>query len=310
MEERASIYNNARLIFHAIGPKFHSEFEGIDPSQSIEALETTLGSFMEQNQNISAKIRDSIVKAQKSLSSAKTQYLICRELVKLSTEPDVVHELAVRLSHDAKNLSDDQSHPSILFIGGHYLHPKGGSLGGHTASYETVRQDNGKLSFIINNTIPTEKHKTYGDRIYQLVYKDLEAADLDIDFWKNVIRTNYMNPVQGKFWMEAFYNYVNEKLLKSFNRVIGRSFKRQLVGTCAWKSVSVWLHGKISAGLRDENREACGELAYAQFKRHLLETMLAHFKPKELPSTIFLKTELERKVQQMNTKCQLLRDSQ
>jgi|GEM_PF-6660650 hypothetical protein len=41
MQKPASIYNNARLIFHAIGPKFRlPKLEGIDPSTSIEAMET------------------------------------------------------------------------------------------------------------------------------------------------------------------------------------------------------------------------------------------------------------------------------
>lgn len=310
-----TIYNNAKLIFHAIGSKFRSvQLEGIDPSQSLKTIDLTLEQFMEEKPNLSQKMQDCISKMRKSISSAKSNYLSCIGLVNLTDEPSIVKEMALKLSQDVKSLADTQPHPSILFIGGHYLHPKGGSLGGHTASYEVTRQDNGKLSFLINNTVKIEKyHKINGNRIHQLVYTDLEATDLDVDFWVNVIRTNYMNPVRGSILMDSFYDYVNLKLLKaSDNKTTGRSFKSQEVGVCAWKSISVWLHGKISPD--NENRDSSNELIYLQLKTFMFKKMLVHYTLNESFNTtitirkdnngdilnetaaIFLITELERKI--------------
>lgn len=306
----ASIYNNPRLIFHAIGPKFHLPgLEGIDPSVSIEAIDTTLGNFNEKNRTLSPTMKDCIVKAQKSLAKAKANYLVCIDLVNLCEKPSIVDELALELSQDAKRLAESESFPSILFIGGHYLHPKGGSLGGHTASYEVVRQDNGKLSFIVNNTIKTEKHTINENRIHQLIYIDLEETDLDKDFWENVIQTNYMNPIKGKFYMESFYDYLDKKLFKGSNKIMGRSFKCQEKGVCGWKAISVWLHGKIAPGEHGINREASREIVYVLYKRCMFENMLASFKldnSLNQQTEASLKTELERKIQKMDEKSKQL----
>lgn len=286
-QRTASIYNDAKLIFHAIGPKFHSpELEGIDPPKSLEVMEITLGQFIEQNPDLTQEMRDRISKMQKSLSSAKANYLTCIGLVNLSGEPSTVSEVALKLSQDVKSLADNPSNPSILFVGGHYIHPKGGSLGGHTASYEVIRQDNGKLSFLINNTAKItakieEYHEINGNRTRQLVYTDLEIADLDVNFWRNVIQTNFMNPVRWAVLMDAFYAYVDEKLLKGSNKTMGRSFKSQEVGVCAWKSISVWVHGKISPGNFSENRDSSNELIHVRFKKFMFENMLANFDPGE-----------------------------
>ncbi len=278
-----TLYNNAKLIFHAIGPKVHSlKLEGIDPSQSIEVMEFTLGQFVDEKQDLSAEMRDCILKIRKSLLNAQSRYLSCIKLVNSSDE-STVNRIALELSQDVKILADTPSHPSVLFIGGHYLHPKGGSLGGHTASYEVIRQDDGKLSFLINNTVKIEKHhEINGNRIRQLVYTDLEAADLDRDFWTNVIQTNFMNPVRGSVLMDSFYDYVDTKLLKaSNNKTVSRSFKCQEVGVCAWKSLSVWLHGKISQCNCKENEDPFHESIYVQFKKFMFTKMLANFMPTE-----------------------------
>jgi hypothetical protein len=321
-QKPASIYNDAKVIFHAIGSKFHSDLEGIDPGKSIEVMETTLSQFVEQNPDVPQEMRDRISKMQKSLASAKTNYWNCIRLVSLSGEQKVVSEMALQLSQDAKSLADDPSCPSILFMGGHYIHPKGKSLGGHTASYEVIRQDNGKLSFIINDTAKVGKYSGInGNRIRQLVYTDLEPADLDFNFWTHVILKNYMNPVPRAELMDSFYLYVDTKLLKSpNNKMRGRSFRRQElvgefeVGVCAWKSISVWLHGKISPGDFSENRDSFNEIIYLRFKKFMFENMLANFNPdnsfkakirmgEDSKDAIpFLKTELERKIQKMDAK--------
>lgn len=302
-----SIYNNAKLIFHAIGPRFDlSGLEGIDPSVSISAMEETLENFTQQNRTIPFMMRDCIAKSQRSLARAKMHYLTCIRLVSLEEEPPAVDKLALQLADDSKRLCQDESQPSILFMGGHYLYSKG-SLGGHTASYEVVRQENGKLSFIVHNTLKNEKHTVKEGRMHQLVYTDLEASDLDAHFWKNVIKTNYMNPVKGKFVMEAFYNYIDTKLFKGSNKADGRSFKCQVKGVCAWKSISVWLHGKIAPGTNALDRNAADELTFTHYKRALFENMLANFSPGNSLSqeaSAFLKTELEKKLQKMNDKYQ------
>jgi hypothetical protein len=62
-QKPTSIYNNAKLIFHAIGSKFPSpQLEGFDPGQSIEVMETTLVQFIEQNPELSQEMRDRISK--------------------------------------------------------------------------------------------------------------------------------------------------------------------------------------------------------------------------------------------------------
>jgi hypothetical protein len=307
-QSSTSVYNNARLIFHALGPKFHlAGLEGIDPSVSITAMETTLTSFIEKKPDITPQMKDRIAKAQKSLAKAKTNYLICIDLVN-KDKSSVVNGLALQLSQDAKKLTESDSNPSILFIGGHYLHPKGGSLGGHTASYDTIRQNNGKLSFIVHNTVKAETHTIDGNQIQQLIYTDLEETDLDKDFWENVIQTNYMNPVKGRFYMESFYEYLDRKLNKGSNKIAGRSYNLQEKGVCAWKSISVWLHGKIAPGQRMQ-RDASHELTYVQYKRLMFENMLANFKPDsalDQDTAVTLKTELENKIQKMDEKSKLL----
>jgi hypothetical protein len=322
-QKPVSVYNNAKLIFHAIGSKFPSpQLEGFDPGQSIEVMEITLVQFIEQHPEISQEMRDRISKMQKSLARAKTNYWKCIGLVSLSGEQKVVGEMALQLSQDAKNLADDPSYPSILFMGGHYIHPKGKSLGGHTASYEVIRQDNGKLSFIINNTAKVGKYSGIdGNRIRQLVYTDLEPADLDSNFWTTVILKNYMNPVPRVELMDSFYVYVDTKLLKSpTNKMKGRSFKRQElvgefeVGVCGWKAISVWLHGKISPGDLSENRDSSNEMIYFKFKKLMFENMLANFNPDpsfkatiemgedRKDAVVFLKAELKRKIQNIDAK--------
>jgi hypothetical protein len=318
-----NLYSDAKVIFHAIGSKFSSpQLERIDPGLSIEVMEITLSLFTKQNPDLSQEMRDRLSKIQKSLASAKTRYWNCIRLVNLSGEQKVVNEMALQLAQDTKSLAEDSSYPSILFMGGHYIHPQGKSLGGHTASYEVIRQDNGKLSFIINNTAKVGKYSgIHGNRIRQLVYTDLEPADLDINFWTHVILKNYMNPVPWEELMDSFYVYVDTKLLKSpTNKTAGRSFKRQElvgefeVGICAWKSISVWLHGKISPGDLSENRDPSNEIVYFRFKKFMFENMWANFNPdpsfkatirmgeESKDAALFLKGELERKIQKMNAK--------
>lgn len=310
MHSPLSVYDNPKLIFHALGPKFHLPgLEGIDPSVSIEAMETTLEKFTKQNSEISPKMKECIVKVQKSLARAKTNYWICIGLVSLPEEPESVDKLALQLSQDVRMLAENESSPSLVFIGGHYIHPKGGSLGGHTAVYETIRQDNGKLSFIVYDTLKIAKDTIDGNRTRQLVYSDLEAADLDKTFWKNVIRKSFRNPIKGKFYMESFYDYLDTKLTKGSNKTLGRSFKCQEKGVCAWKSISVWLHDKIAPRERSMNRDVSHEHIYVQYKRCMFENMLAHFKsdnPSNQQVAAALKAELEKKVQKLGEKCKLL----
>lgn len=307
IQESVAIYNNAKLIFHAIGPKFHVPgLAGIDPSVSIEAMEVTLKDFIANNPSIPEKVKTSMINAQEALAIAKANYLSCISLVNVSKKPDSVNTLAVQLSQKVKELTENKS---LLFIGGHYIY-ESGSLGGHTASYEVIRQTDGKLSFIINNTIKTETHTIDGNRIYQLSYQDLEPSDLNKHFWKNVIKTNYMNPLRGKFLMEAFYAFIDEKLFKGSNKTVGRLFKQQEKGVCAWKSISVWLHSQIAPGERNVNRDNSRELMYVLYKKSLFENMLANFKPNiSLPQETIsaLTDELKRKIHKMNEKSQLLR---
>lgn len=310
MQPAVDIYNYPRLIFHAIGPKFSLPgLEGIDPSFSITAMEMSLQDVMEKSPDLSGQIKDRIVKARMSLARAKTNYLTCIGLVKLAEEPRSVGEMALKLSEDAKSLQKNEFDPSILFIGGHYLYSKEGSLGGHTATFDVARQEDGKLCYTVINTIKTENHVTDGSFIHELIYTDLEATDLDEDLWKNVIKLNYMNPNKGAYLMEAFYKYLDKKLNKGSNKTVGRAFHRQEKWVCAWKSISVWLHGKIAPGKRSSDRIACNELAYLHYKKCMFERMAARFKPNSslaLQTGVTLKTELEKKIQKNKEDCKLL----
>ena len=80
-------------------------------------------------------------------------------------------------------------------------------------------------------------------------------------------------------------------------------------GVCAWKSISVWLHGKIAPGECNVNRDAARELAYVGYKRCLFENMQVNFKPDASlneQTAASLKNELERKIQKMDEKSKLL----
>jgi hypothetical protein len=324
-----SIYNNAKVIFHAIGPKFHSpELEGIDPSQSLEVMEVTLGKFIENNPDLSPEMISCMLKLQKSINTAKARYLTCIGLVKLAiesnTEPSSVHETAVQLSNDMQSQTDYESYPPTLFIGGHYRYNERGSLGGHTATYEVNRQADGKLGYFVNNTVKKDEyHESVENKIRQHVYSDLNRTDLDVIFWENVIRTNYMIPQREPKLMDSFYSYIDATLGKTLNnRMSGRSFKLQKVGVCAWKSLSVWLHGQIAPGIHKENRNPAQELIYTRYKKLMFENMLVSFNPDESfkatikfgkdsnetitneKAALFLKAELERKIQKMDAKIQ------
>lgn len=303
------IYNNPRLIFHAIGPKFDlPQLEGIDPSVSITAIEAGLRDLVARTHAMPTHMTERIASMQKSLARAKTNYLICIGLVKLADEPACVSKMALELAEAAKGLIKNESDPSILFIGGHYLY-RNGLLGGHTASYDAMRQDNGKLCFAVINTIKIEDHLSDGPFTYELVYSDLDEADLDTELWKNVIKTNYMNPAKGAYLMEAFYTYLDKKLNKGSNKTFGRSYRRQVKGVCGWKAISVWGHGKIAPSKRITERNASDELVYLHYKKYLFERMLACFAPGnslDTQAAATLKTELENKIQQINGSCKLL----
>ncbi|GMU19480.1 MAG: hypothetical protein AMXMBFR12_06720 [Candidatus Babeliales bacterium] len=298
------IYNNSRLIFHALGPKFDlAQHEGIDPSVSITAMEIGLGDFMAKNPNMPAQMQNRLVNVQKSLARAKTNYLICIGLVKLADEPSSVGKMALELAREADSLAQTESHPSILFVGGHYLYSKEGSLGGHTATYDVMRQADGKLCFTLINTLKAENDKSESDLLQEEVYSNLNTTDLDEDFWKNVIKLNYMNPFKGKFLMEAFYTYLDKKLNKGSNKTVGRSFRRQVKGVCGWKSISVWLHGKVAPCKNILDRIEHDELVYLGYKRGMFERMQASFRPDaslDLQSAQILITELGKKIQKMN----------
>lgn len=297
MQPADDIYNNPRVIFHAIGPTFDlPKLEGIDPSVSISAMEAGLEDILGTSPNMPTPMKARLVSAQKSLARAKTNYLVCIGLVKLTDEPSSVDKMALDLSQDAKRLKQSESEPSILFVGGHYLYSQLGALGGHTAAYDVMRQEDGKLRFVVINTLKEE----------ELIYSDLEAADLDTDLWKNVIKTNYMNPIKGAFLMQAFYEYIDKKLNKGSNKSVGRAFHRQVKGICGWKAVSVWLHGKIAPGKRSIDRIACNELTYLHYKKCMFERMFARFKPDSsvaLQTGVTLKAELEKKIQKITEHC-------
>lgn len=327
----SSIYNNAKVIFHAIGPKFHSpELEGIDPSQSLDVMEFTLGKFLEKNQDIPHEIRNRMLKLQKSMNSAKARYLKCISLVKLATEsntePHSVDVIALELFNDGQSQANNKLYPPTLFIGGHYFYNESGLLTGHTATYEVNRLINGKLDYVVNNTVKKDEyHQSNEDRIRQLVYADLNTTDLGVSFWKKVIRKNYMTPKREPKLMDSFYSHIDRALAKTpNNRIHGRSFNRQKVGVCAWKSISVWLHGQISPGIHRENRNSAQELVYIRYKKFMFENMLANFNPDESfkalirfgkdstetiankQAALFLKAELERKIQKMDAKIKTL----
>jgi hypothetical protein len=187
-------------------------------------------------------------------------------------------------------------------------------LGGHTATYEVIRQENGNLSFIVNNTLQDGHHETSEDKIRQLVYCDLQPKDLDVSFWENVIQTNYLSLIKEKF-MSSFYTYLDARLLKNpQNKMMGRFYKKQNAGVCGWKSIAVWLHGKIAKGDFRKDRNSSEEYIYVNFKKSILKTMLKNFNPDEAldataqhgnqvePALIFLKRELERKIERLSLK--------
>lgn len=106
--------------------------------------------------------------------------------------------------------------------------------------------------------------------------------------------------------MQAFYEYIDKKLNTGSNKIVGRSFHPQVKGVCAWKAVSVWLHGKIAPGKRSIDRNACDELTYLHYKKCMFEKMAVRFKPDPslaLQTGAILKAELVKKVQKITDRC-------
>lgn len=315
----AFVYD-ARVNFNALNLEARCKLEGIDPAQSIDAIEEILGKYVDQDLWLEMKNR--IQTLRKSLLSAREQYQECNSLVGHPEETAKANKIACQLASDVEHLSSDPSHPPILFIGGHYWVNENGSMVGHTATYEVIRQENGSLSFIVNNTIPDGIHHEISEnKIRQLVYNDLKPTDLDVSFWENVIQMNYMNLAKGKF-MDPFYTYLDNRLLKiQKNKTFGRSYKKQNSGVCAWKSITVWLHGKIAKGDFREDRNSTDEGVYVNFKKLLFETMLKSFDSNEIPdgmtvqygsqvepASIFLKRELERKIDRLRVKEKIIKN--
>lgn len=323
-----SIYNDAKLIFHALNPKYNSpELQGYDPPRALEVMSLMLDGFVIQNPDLTTEMKTRVSNIQKSLSRAKINYLTCIQFV---FTPDAVqeHELAQLFAENVKDLAANPSDPSLLFTGGHYIVSKEGNLGGHTVIDDVVCQPNGKLQFVINNsgTKAEKYHKTTEDRIDQLVYEDLEIDDLDEVFWRELIRTNFNNPVSSDKLMDSFYASVDAKLLKANNKTSGRPIKRQRAGVCAWKSLISWLHGAIAPGKFKKSRDPYDELVFLKFKKFMFENMLANFNPTpgfkatigKKPGTIsqnedsfyvedgaaadFLKIELKRKIKKLDEK--------
>jgi hypothetical protein len=287
LEEVSPLYNDPKVIFHAIGPKVWSKLEGIDPSMTTYVMNRLLGEFVAITPDLSEEIISRIQRMQKTLLAAQEHYLSCIYLVG-TDHLENVGPIASQLSQEVEKLFQDPLHPSLLFIGGHYYSSESRSIVGHTATYEVIRQDNGTLSFIVNNTIPIDAyHKVEEDRIYQLVYTDLSPNDLDTTFWKTVIHTNYMHP-KSQPLMDAFYNYLNAKFK---HKTTGRSYKRQIGGVCAWKSLSIWLRTHLDLP------------TYLRFKKMMFETFLAHFHPlPDDPTSLYLQAELTRKIDRINHK--------
>lgn len=268
-----SLYNDSKVIYHAIDPDVGTDLEGIDPGYSIEVMEWLLNKYAAQK-CVAEETRGHI----ESLEAAKRRYYICIELVQ-SRDESKAREVASELSKEVEN--------SLLFVGGHYLYTKSGALIGHTATYEVERQENGRLSFAVNNTMQDSHHEIDGDTIKQLVYVDLEPTDLDASFWENVIKTNYMNLKEEKR-MSSFYAYLDTKLLKEpSNKIAGRSYRMQKAGVCGWKAIAVWLDGKMG----DER----------SFHKFMFETLLANFHPddQQEPLSIFLKKGLMAKIEEL-----------
>ena len=284
-----SFYNDARVIYHALGPVARSELEGIDPGKSIDVLDSLLEDFINSEKDLTEETIFQIRRLQRSLRAAKIRYWSCNGLVSQADE-EKVRQIATDLSQEV------QGDLPLLFIGGHYF-LKDGSMKGHTATYEVIREENGNFRFIVNNTLPDEHHTIEGNKIYQLTYADLTPNDLNTSFWENVIRTNYIDPPKGKL-MGEFYTYVDERLK---NKSSGRTYPKQAGYVCAWESLTVWLSGHLD------------EKTYIKFQKFMFKTFLAHFHPNDSfkttvkvgdlsePAAVFLDRELKRKIEELES---------
>ena len=120
--------------------------------------------------------------------------------------------------------------------------------------------------------------------------------------------------------MYPFYTYLQTRFPKNQkNKTTGRWYKKQNAGVCAWKSITVWLHGKIAKGEFRRDRNASDETIYLNFKKLIFKTLLKNFHPDEAlnaitvecgnqvePASIFLKRELEIKIKRLCLKLEVL----
>ncbi len=273
-EHKVSTFDDPRFIYHALGPDYGSDLSGWSLAESSAYMAKCLEAFISESGELSEEMKHKLEAFKQDLGRAKEQD------INLNVGPQDLEKQVLGLA----NKGPDHR---VLFFGGHS--GKGSSGGGHAVLYEVTCQPNGKYSFMINNTGEGNKTHVHGEngRVNQIVYKDLDASDLNAEFWKRIIETKHHDRVSN---MDDFYKYVDKQLNKeNGNKCVGREIKAQRGGVCAWKTCCTLLHGIISPGETKSIRNPADELVFVKFKKFIFEKQLKAFSSvKTIDSTIRL----------------------
>jgi hypothetical protein len=249
-------------VFHAIGPDFKaSKLEGFDSLAVSHLMKDNLKEFI-------TSLRQEAMTPEEDIKKLEMIYQVLE-----TADKDCSLYSADKIK-GARHLSEKvqgSMEAPLLFYGGSR---------GHAVIYEVTRQDNGLLSFMINNTgLGIEHHKHTHDRVQQVIYKDLKPEQLNAAFWEKLIDHKQQNEE-----MTPFYEFVEHHLADTTNKTEGRSIRQQRSGVCSFKSLSTWLHGQIASGHTKESRNPADEILYVKYKKFMFKQQLAEIKTNSIGS--------------------------
>ncbi|MBN9378737.1 MAG: hypothetical protein BGO14_07695 [Chlamydiales bacterium 38-26] len=266
--------NKAKAIYHVLAPrKIHSStLEGWSTRAAIHEMGLMLKTYkadLQQSNSSHLKQIDWIVYNLEYASSIQ-------DLINVTDENASLIPQMICLKIAALKVGE-----SLVFPGGYMgisNRPGRGNLPGHAILYEVIAEPNQKYSFIINNTgdgIGHHKTNTMSKRTQQLEYRNLDAQDLNGDFWFSICKLK-KNPRRN---VKDIYRFIDKKLNKhNGNKVSSRQIKFQRTGICAWKSISTWVHGKMAPGLKTKKRRTHEEIMYYRCKKNWIENKIQELK--------------------------------
>lgn len=263
--------NKAKAIYHALAPrKIHSStMEGWNTRAAINQMTAMLESYKKDHPtDPNLKRLDWIV--YNLIHTHSIQDLFDSKLDEDELNNYLISEIM------CIKIADLKEGESLVFPGGYM--GTSGQMSGHAILYEVIAEPNQKYTFLINNTgngIGHHKTNTTSKRTHQLEYRNLDAQDLNDDFWSSICKLK-KNPKRD---VHEIYAFLDKKLnKKNRNKVSSRQIKYQRTGICAWKSVSTWVHGKMAPGLKPKQRRPHEEMMYYRCKKNMIEKKIQDLK--------------------------------